>query len=125
MRSKVYWVAALSLLAACSILGEDSAPTGTRTIVLYNFFYYPAQDTLTALEGDTITVTFQWSENAFNHSVTWDDTPIPGIRSSEVQSVGSFEATLIPGTYDYHCSTAEGIAANMIGRIVIKPHPME
>jgi plastocyanin len=122
MRSKAYWVVAAVLLAGCSILGEDAAPTGARTILLYNYFYYPASDTLTASDGDTINVTFQWTENAFNHSVTWDDTPIP-LRSSEIQAIGSMDVNLVPGEYNYHCATAEGMAANMIGKIIVKPHP--
>jgi len=121
MRSKAYWAAAIVLLAGCNILNNNDAPTGSRTVILYNYFYYPAHDTLAALEGDTITVTFLWSDNSFNHSVTWDSPPIP-LRDSDIQAIGSMDVVLSPGVYDYHCATAEGMQANMVGQIVIKPH---
>jgi len=124
MRSKLYVIAAAVLLAGCNILGEETAPVGTRTIVLYNWFYYPATDTLTALEGDTISVTFAWSTNAVDHTVTWDrPTPIP-LNDSERQSIGEFVVSLVPGEYTYHCSTPEGLQASMAGKIVIKPYVM-
>lgn len=122
MRAKAYWAAAIVLLAACNILNNDDAPSGTRTIILYNYFYYPAHDTLTAFEGDTIGVTFLWSDNAVNHSVSWDrPTPTP-LSDSEIMALGQFDVTLVPGEYNYHCSTAEGQQASMIGQIIIKPH---
>ena len=124
MRLGMRWmVVLLPVVVACSIL-PSTAPTGTRTIGLYNYFYYPATDTLIALDGDTIGVEFLWTDGAFNHSVTWDDTAYH-LRNSEIQNVGTLDVTLVPGEYTYHCVTAEGIAANMVGKIVVKPHPTE
>lgn len=119
---KLYWVALVPLLAACNILNNETAPNGTRTITLYNYFFYPASDTLDALEGDTISVTFVWSTNTFNHSVTWDSPPIP-LRDSDVQSIGEMDVSLVPGEFDYHCSVHQ-VSDNMVGKIIVKPHEM-
>jgi len=122
MRLRLRWVAAGAVVfAACGIVDTTTAPKATRTIAVYNYFFYPSHDTLFALDGDTIGVEFGWTDGADNHQVFWDNPPIP-LRGSELQNVGTFDVTLVPGTFDYYCSQ-HGASLNMVGEIVILPHP--
>jgi len=125
MRLRLRWVAAGTvLLAACSIVDTTTAPPSTRSIAVYNYFFYPAHDSIFALDGDTIGVEFVWTDGSDNHQVFWNDGNPTQLRGSELQNVGTFDVTLVPGVYDYYCSQ-HGASLNMIGEIVVRPHPTE
>ena len=121
MRSRLLMLAAIVLLGACNILSDTTAPTGSATIYIFNNFFYPATDAITANEGDTITVIFGWTPGTTDHNVTWVDGPASLPAGSNTQNIGTYQATLVPGTYHYQC-TLHAVSDLMLGTITVNPH---
>lgn len=89
-------------------------PGGGRstTITVDNNFYSPTPDTISA--G---TITFSWAAGAVTHNVIWDSGPSTPANCTN-RSSGTCDATLVQGTYNYHCSIH---GAGMSGVIVVLP----
>jgi len=104
------------VLAACSgtdPYGPGGGGTGGHltTITVSNNRFNPTPDTVAAGQ-----VTFSWSNASNGHNVTWDSGPSTPANSSTM-TTGTFPATLVQGTYHYHC-TVHG--APMSGTIVVQ-----
>ena len=84
----------------------------STTITVNNNFFSPTPDTMSA--G---TVTFQWAAGAITHNVTWSTgNPSTPANSGNKSAGESYQALLVQGTYNYHCS----IHGGMTGVIVVQ-----
>ena len=115
MRSQVLILTAVLLLQACGTM--DAPGSG---IAVQNYFFFPAVDTVTAGGNDSATVTFRWGSPSDAHTVTWDTGPGTLPMSSQAMYEGTYMATLVPGTYTYHCEIHTA-AYGMRGIIVVLP----
>ena len=129
--SRWFAVAAIALASACSSNGTGynspppppppgpppppPPPSGghSTTVTVSNYQFTPTPDTIPAGQ-----VTFQWSATAVIHNVIWDTGPgtLP-TNSGDKGASESYQATLVTGTYTYHC----GHHAGMSGEIVVTP----
>ena len=103
----------LGAVAVASCSSDPSGPSGghSTTITVSNNFFNPTPDTVAA--G---VVTFSWSSASNTHNVTWDSGPNAQTNSGTM-ATGTFQATLVQGTYHYHCSVH---GASMSGTIVVQ-----
>lgn len=121
--SRWFVMAAIAGAAACSgnSTGYGSNPPPpppppagghSTTVSVRNNSFSPTPDTMPA--G---TVTFQWAANAITHNVTWDSGPSAPANSGDKAANESYQASLVAGTYAYHCTHHAG----MTGQIVVTP----
>lgn len=100
-----------AIAAAC---GDSTGSGGTggrsTTITVNNNFFNPSPDTMAAGQ-----VTFNWVGSG--HNVTWQTGPgmLP-TSSATLSASQTYQATLVAGTYTYHCTLHNG----MNGRIVVE-----
>jgi plastocyanin len=118
-------VAALASIAACSGAYSGGTPTypppgppppppppigHSTTITVANNSFSPTPDTVPA--G---TVTFEWAANAVTHTVNWDSGPLPlPANSGDKGANDSYNATVTPGTYAYHCIHHAGMSGVIV-----------
>lgn len=103
-------VVGLAVAAAACSDATGSGSTGGRstTVTVNNNFFTPSPDTMAAGQ-----VTFTWVGSG--HNVTWLTGPSTPTNSSTLSS-GTYQATLVAGTYTYHCTVHDG----MNGTIVVQ-----
>ena len=82
----------------------------STTITVDNNSFSPTPDTI-----QVGTITFQWAAGAITHNVTWTLGPTSPANSAD-QSSGTYQASLVQGTYNYHCTFHGG----MTGVIVVQ-----
>jgi plastocyanin len=101
--------------AACSNTSYGTGPGGggghSTTITVANNSFSPTPDSVAA--G---TVTFSWANGAVTHNVTWLSGPSAPTGSGD-KSSGTYQATLVAGTYTYECSIHASLG--MTGTIVV------
>ena len=85
----------------------------STTITVNNDFFSPTPDTVAAGQ-----VTFNWYTPSDGHNVTWDSGPGTLPQNSTTMTMGTYGATLQPGTYQYHCTIH--VAQGMRGTIVVQ-----
>jgi len=108
------------VMAACS--SSDPYGTGgsggggghTTALTVSNDSFTPTPDTVSAGQ-----VTFTWSNASHGHTVTWDSGPSAQTNTATMTS-GTYQPTLISGTYNYHCSVHGSPGAGMHGTIVVQ-----
>jgi hypothetical protein len=83
----------------------------STTITVGNDFFSPTPDTIPAGM-----ITFEWDTPSNGHNVTWQNGPGTLPAASATKTSGTYEATLVQGTYNYHCT----IHGGMTGRIVVQ-----
>jgi plastocyanin len=116
-------IVGLVLLAACS---SSTSPYGgggggggggghTTTIAVQNDHFSPTPDTVSA--GS---VTFSWATPSDGHNVTWDTGPGTLPANSATMTSGTYLATLVAGTYTFHCSIHGTSTSGMRGTIVVQ-----
>lgn len=103
---------AVAVVAGCSSnsMGSDSGGH-TTALTVSNDIFNPSPDTVPAGQ-----VTFSWVNASNSHNVTWLTGPGTLPASSSTMTSGTYNATLVQGTYTYHCT----IHANMNGTIVVQ-----
>ena len=118
-------IAALAVAAACSNSTGDGGnpppppppppPSGhLTTITVANNSFSPTPDTIPAGM-----VTFSWANGAVTHNVTWTNGPGGTLPpNSGDKSTGTHTATLVAGTYTYHCTIHASLG--MSGTIVVQ-----
>jgi plastocyanin len=104
----------LGAVAVASCSSNPSGPSGghTTALTVNNNFFDPTPDTVAAGQ-----VTFTWTSGGVSHNVTWDTGPGTLPASSSTMTSGTYQPTLVVGTYHYHC-TIHG--AGMSGTIVVQ-----
>ena len=111
---KVARLAVLALvavaLAACSNSTGSSSGGHGNSITVSNNSFNPTPDTAAA--G---VVTFTWSNASNTHNVNWLSGPTSPAPSATM-TTGTYQPTLVAGTYTYHCT----IHAGMNGTIVVQ-----
>jgi plastocyanin len=113
-------VLGLGAMAACS--GSDPYGPGggggggghTTALTVSNDSFTPTPDTVSAGQ-----VTFTWSNATHGHNVTWDSGPNAQTNTATMTS-GTYQPTLITGTYNYHCSVHGAPGTGMHGTIVVQ-----
>lgn len=113
MSSKAVLAVVLGLVGCGEVMPGVSGGRST-TITVANNFFRPTPDTVPAGE-----VTFIWSEPSNGHDVIWDGGPTTP-TNSEILTAGSIVASLVPGTYRYHCSNHGSPTEGMHGTIVVQ-----
>ena len=81
----------------------------STTITVANNSFSPTPDTMSA--G---TVTFSWAAGSVVHNVTWDSGPGTLPAGSGDKSSGDFMATVVAGTYTYHCTHHTGMSGVLV-----------
>lgn len=81
----------------------------STTITVANNSFSPTPDTMAA--G---TVTFSWAVGDVTHNVTWDTGPGTLPAGSGDKSSGDFMATVVQGTYTYHCTHHSGMSGMLV-----------
>jgi plastocyanin len=102
--------------AACGSNSYGTGPGGgtgghTTSISVRNNLFSPTPDTVAAGQ-----VTFTWATPSNGHNVTWITGPGTLPAASATMTSGTYQATLVHGTYTYHCT----IHAGMSGTIVVQ-----
>lgn len=97
-------------LAACSNSTGSSTGGHGNSVTVSNNSFNPTPDTAAA--G---VVTFTWSNASNGHNVTWLTGPTTPANSTTM-TTGTYQPTLVAGTYTYHCT----IHAGMNGTIVVQ-----
>jgi len=121
MRSGVLMTAAAIVVAAAcnnSTYGGGGGPGGggrSTTITVGNNVFSPTPDTVAPGQ-----VTFSWSTPSNGHTVTWDSGPGTLPSSTSTMTSGTYVATLVAGTYQYHCAIHGGPGTGMRGTIVVQ-----
>lgn len=117
-----FWIATAALaLASCNspTYGGGGGGGGggghTTTIMVDNNFFSPTPDTIPAGQ-----VTFTWATPSNGHTLVWDSGPGTLPANVDTKTSGSVMATLVAGTYEYHCSIHGGPGTGMHGRIVVQ-----
>ena len=112
MRSQLLLLAAgVAFVAACKSSTSPSGGGHSTTISVENNFFSPTPDTVPAGQ-----VTFNWATPSNGHNVTWlPGGPTTPANSQTMQS-GTYQTTLLAGTYTYHCTIHSG----MNGTIVVQ-----
>ena len=116
-------IAALAAAAACSNstgYGGNPPPPPpppppgghSTTITVANNSFSPTPDSIPAGM-----VTFSWANGAVTHNVTWTNGPGTLPTASGDKSSGTYTATLVAGTYTYHCTIHASLG--MSGSIVV------
>jgi len=116
-------IAALAAAAACSNstgYGGNPPPPPpppppgghSTTITVANNSFSPTPDSIPAGM-----VTFSWANGAVTHNVTWTNGPGTLPTASGDKSSGTYTATLVAGTYTYHCTIHASLG--MSGTIVV------
>ena len=82
------------------------------TISVRNNSFSPTPDTI-----PPGTVTFTWAAASNEHNVTWVSGPGTLPTNSTTMSSGTYQATLLTGTYTYHCTIHAALGMN--GTIVV------
>jgi hypothetical protein len=119
MRLPLLMLAGLLSLLACIPLNSPGA-TGNN-IYVTNFAFTPVLDSGTANKDDILVVTFRWADSAsgVGHTIVWDDGPTHP-PDDDLQFSGTYDVSLEPGQYSYHCSVHnEGFG--MSGVIIVLP----
>ncbi len=106
--------------AACSDnpYGSPSGGGGgghTTMLTVSNDVFTPTPDTVPAGQ-----VTFTWSNASHGHNVTWDSGPGTLPANSSTMMSGTYQPTLVAGTYAYHCTFHGTASAGMRGTIVVR-----
>ena len=104
-------------LAACG--SNPYGPSGgggghTTALTVSNDVFTPTPDTVAAGQ-----VTFTWSSASNGHNVTWDSGPGTLPTNSTTKTSGTYQATLVVGTYNYHCTFHGTPGSGMHGTIVV------
>jgi len=104
-------------LAACS--SNPYGPSGgggghTTALTVSNDVFTPTPDTVPAGQ-----VTFTWSNASHGHNVTWDSGPNTQ-TSTVTKTSGTYQPTLVVGTYTYHCTIHGTANSGMRGTIVVQ-----
>ncbi|HTI03763.1 MAG TPA: cupredoxin domain-containing protein [Gemmatimonadales bacterium] len=112
VRTAVVALFVAAFVAACSSNSTGSSSGGhTTALTVSNNSFNPTPDTVPAGQ-----VTFSWVNASNSHNVTWLTGPGTLPANSSTMTSGTFNATLAPGTYTYHCT----IHAGMGGTIVVQ-----
>ena len=102
----------IAFVAACSSSSTGSSSGGhTTSLTVSNNVFNPTPDTVPAGQ-----VTFTWTNASNSHNVTWLTGPGTLPASSNTMTSGTYQPTLVAGTYTYHCT----IHAGMNGTIVVQ-----
>lgn len=101
----------VAVVSACSDSTSSSTGGRSTTITVSNNSFNPTPDTVPAGQ-----VTFSWSNASNSHNVTWLTGPGTLPANSSTMTTGTIQATLVAGTYTYHCT----IHSSMQGRIVVE-----
>ena len=109
-------LAAAAIIASIACNEATSSMAGGRsaTITVGNNFFRPSPDTVP--EGE---VTFIWSEPSNGHDLIWDSGPTTP-TNGEILTSGSVLASLVVGTYTYHCSNHGSPTLGMRCTIVVQ-----
>jgi plastocyanin len=114
-RAAVALALTIAFMAACSSYSSSTSPSygggHNATVTVSNNTFNPSPDTVPA--GS---VTFTWSNASNSHNVTWLTGPGTLPTNSATMTTGTYQATLVKGTYTYHCT----IHAGMNGTIVVQ-----
>ena len=104
-------VVGLAVAAAACSDSTGSGSTGGRstTITVNNNFFTPSPDTMAAGQ-----VTFTWAGSG--HNVTWLTGPTTLPTNSSTLSSGTYQATLVVGTYSYHCTVHDGMNGTIVAQ---------
>ena len=100
---------AVTAVACSDSTGSGSTGGRSTTITVGNNFFTPSPDTMAAGQ-----VTFTWAGSG--HNVTWLTGPSAPTNSNTLSSPNTYQATLVVGTYTYHCT----VHAGMNGTIVVQ-----
>lgn len=125
MRNRVL----LSIAVYATMIGCSNSPTyggggggggttgggHTANLSVNNNLFTPTPDTVPAGM-----VTFTWATPSNGHSIIWDSGPATLPANTSVMTSGTFTPTLVPGTYQYHCSVHGGPGTGMHGTIVVQ-----
>lgn len=125
MRNRVL----LSIAVYATMIGCSNSPTyggggggggttgggHTANLSVNNNLFTPTPDTVPAGM-----VTFTWATPSNGHSIIWDSGPTTLPANTSVMTSGTFTPTLVPGTYQYHCSVHGGPGTGMHGTIVVQ-----
>jgi plastocyanin len=101
----------LAVVSACSDSTSGSTGGHSTTITVSNNSFNPTPDTVPPGQ-----VTFNWVNASNSHNVTWVTGPGTLPANSSTMTTGTFQPTLVAGTYTYHCT----IHSSMQGTIVVQ-----
>jgi plastocyanin len=113
MRTAYRLVAVAAVLGACSSNSNPTQPNpgggGGSSVVVSNDKFTPSDISVTT--GTTIT--WQWNSGGVDHTVTFDDGPDSGVKSS-----GTFTRTFqTAGTFPYFCQIHRNLG--MTGTVTV------
>src|ERR1700694_2205459 len=111
---RLVMIGALTVAAPCSSSTSPSGSSGgghSTALTVTNNSFSPTPDTVPAGQ-----VTFTWTAASNGHNVTWLTGPGTLPTNSSTMTTGTYPATLVVGTYTYHCTIHSG----MNGTIVVQ-----